>query len=485
VLGAEFECSTLGFRDGERLDSTAVGSMLVRALADLAPSLSGPAGIFLGYGRAYVDCAHFEFALAECASPYELASLFQRFEGLLERTIERVETQNGIRVELADDNHSGLLSDRTPTWGSHENYLVERPPKDLTARMLPFLASRLYAGAGGVLHPGGSFVASVRSRFLRLDVGGSTTEARALFCTSRQEHHVGRRKGLYRCHLIGADGHRSHFNLALQFGATALALKAAMYDARLSEELEAFDRLPAKRGWTGVQKSLGRLTRRNRPIGVDPRAVRIQRVYLAAAERYAASLAELPAWIERTLDDWRRTLAALEREDRDWLAARLDAFAKYELLDAFLAEAGASWSDVAADPALAARVALLEHDYHVFGRGPFAGLEAAELLDHRVGAAVEPGAEAEPFVPDTATRARARARFLAAHRGDPGLVMDWDGVVDLPGLRRRDLSDPFAEEYGPWKPWHEDEDETFLRAILRRPARGPREPPEPPPPDPF
>ena len=48
----------------------------------------------------------------------------------------------------------------------------------------------------------------------------------------------------------------------------------------------------------------------------------------------------------RTLGDWAATLDAYERNDRAWLAERLDAFTKWELFSAALAESGRSWKDL-------------------------------------------------------------------------------------------------------------------------------------------
>ena len=38
------------------------------------------------------------------------------------------------------------------------------------------------------------------------------------------------------------------------------------------------------------------------------------------------------AWMPGTLEAWQATLDAYERGDREWLATRMDAFAKYEIL---------------------------------------------------------------------------------------------------------------------------------------------------------
>lgn|GEM_PF-3615495 len=51
---------------------------------------------------------------------------------------------------------------------------------------------------------------------------------------------MGPKPNCFRYHQILGDGHRNHFNLALQFWATALALKAAIYDKKLPAEIASY-----------------------------------------------------------------------------------------------------------------------------------------------------------------------------------------------------------------------------------------------------
>jgi hypothetical protein len=181
--------------------------------------------------------------------------------------------------------------------------------------------------------------------------------------------------------------------------------------------------------------------------------VKTQRVYLDAARRVSQSLGNVKPWIPRLLQDWSETNFALERLERGWLASRLDTFAKYELYSNVLREAGATWQSLPSNRELFHRLALLEHSYHEFCNpmSLFRRLDAAGLMCHRVGEITEPGSEPEPFVPEVATRARARARFIRDHQHEPGLVMDWSCVHDLRNEQWRKLSNPFAESYGPWQ----------------------------------
>jgi hypothetical protein len=99
-------------------------------------------------------------------------------------------------------------------------------------------------------------------------------------------------------------------------------------------------------------------------------------------------------------------------------------------------------------------LALLDQGYHDFcdPDSLFARLQRGGQLEHRVGPRIEPGSEPEPFVPETGTRARARARFIREHAPGNGLRMDWSCVQDVPGSRLRRLCDPLAADYGPWEP---------------------------------
>ena len=92
---------------------------------------------------------------------------------------------------------------------------------------------------------------------------------------------------------------------------------------------------------------------------------------------------------------------------------------------------------------------LLDHDYHAISEpvSAFSDLDHRGLLNQRVGEAIEPGCEEEPYVPDVGTRARARARFIVEHSGRSDLMMSWDRVMEMRTHRVRTLFDPFAEAY--------------------------------------
>ncbi len=220
--------------------------------------------------------------------PYSNACRF-----LATRAVEQLAAE-GTKLILANNNHSGLLGDGCPVWGDHENYLVEQHPQTFAEQILPFLVTRLYHGAGGVHYPTGNFLAAVRPICMELATGGGTTEMRAIHSTAREEHHMGARPKHFRYHQILGDGHRSHFNLALQFGATALAIKAILFDSKLRSELQRL-RKEFGKSWVATLQQLNVLAAPGQPLGIHPLVLTTQRLYLEAARRYADTLTERAA----------------------------------------------------------------------------------------------------------------------------------------------------------------------------------------------
>lgn len=450
LIGVETECLTAVPRDPASLGE-AIALFLDR-LRHLAPSLRAYGGLFNPYGKVYCDCGHIELATIECDSPYTVPLIMERLEILAAQAVAQMAAQ-GVHFVLANNNHSGLLTRNCPTFGDHENYLVDRHPSAFTEEMLPFLVTRLYGGAGGVCYPSGRFVASVRATRMEAAAGGGTTDARAVHSLSREEHHMGPTPTRYRYHLILGDGHRSHFNWALQLGATALAIKAATTDPQLRREL-ALLRGDFSPDWITTLRQVNVLERAGRPLAIHPLVVRTQRLYLEGARRWAARLDPPPAWIPRLLGDWEQALRAFDQLDRVWLARHLDTFAKYEFYTAVLAEAGLPFHALSRRPSMFRELALLDQSYHEFCNptSVFTQLERAGALDHRVGARIEPGQEAEPYIPEVNTRARARARLIHERQGQSQFIVDWAYILDHSTSRLLRMYDPFAQAMGEWAP---------------------------------
>jgi hypothetical protein len=459
LMSIDAECFTAMPRASGDFGRVANLHALVESIAQEVPSLPAPTGVFTGYGRVYLDCCHVELAAAECASPYEVPVILEQLERLVALAAAHLREQ-GTVVLVGTSTHSGRLGPRAPSWGAHENYLLGKSPAELADRALPFLVTRVFAGAGGIWAPTGEFVAGTRLTALTLDRGGGTTAERAIFSTARQEHLARGRPGIHRCHLILGDGHRSHWSLALQLGATALVLRAIEAEPDRVVPFARREGADQSDFWLAAIRSFNTLAMPGERPAVHPRVLEIQRFYLDLARRFVSRLSDPHPWTGRLLRDWAETLNRLEDGDEDWLAVRLDPWIKRRLFSAWLAQRGASWDQVPRRPDLLDGLALLDQDYHTFA-GPlilFDRLEAAGLIEHRTVEAVAPGGEAEPFVPAVASRARARARFIRTHSGTAGLLMDWAAVFDLTSGRSRRLDDPFATEFGPWRSKQERSD---------------------------
>lgn len=453
LMSTDAECLTAFPRRSSLAERTADLAALLGEVQLLTPCLPGPSGLFTGYGRVYVDGGHLELAAAECASPYEVPVMLEKLQTLGARAAAKLRDR-GVEILLATCTHGGRLLPGTPSWGAHENYLVGTPPERLVDRVLPFLVTRVHAGAGALWAPTGDFLAGARLTALAADTGGGTTDRRALFSTSRQEHHAGGRPGHYRCHLILGDGHRSHFSQLLHLGTTALVLRAV---EALPDRVAPIPRRAGadqSRFWLASAREFNLLAKPGRPLRVSPLSVDVQNFYLDLASDFVARLDNPPDWADRLLGDWSETLSRLRDADEDWLARRLDPWIKHRIFSAWLSERGNCWQDVSGRPDLLDGLALLDGDYHTFSddENLFDRIEDAGLLQHRSSPRIDPGAEAIPFVPRVETRARSRARFILESYMIPGLVMDWSVVEDSGERLRRRLDDPFASSYTPWEP---------------------------------
>ncbi len=398
------------------------------------PAVAGPTGVFTGYGRIYCDCGHVELASAECDDPFELTSMMER----LQRVVVRAATglrESGIQMDLANCNHAGLLCRSSETWGSHGNYLVRCNPGSLADALLPFLATRVYTGAGGIEWPSGNFVASTRALFVATERGGGTIQQRALFSDARNEH-LTRNPAKYgfRLHTISDDGVRSQFSFLLQHAPLLLVAKAMSESPSILKPLP----LPQLRSkprafWLEVYREFNRLAAPGNPPIANPMMVRIQRFYLMLVERYIEQFEEVPAWVGKVLAIWESTLNALERNDLPWLSQRLDPWIKYRVFSEYLAQKELTWSQIAHHRDWMSELALVNQNYHELTSEAsiFAELEANRSIRHRVVQETNPGSEPEPYVPALQSRATARARWISENAGCGDAQADWDQV----GLR--------------------------------------------------
>ncbi len=448
LMSVDTECLT-ALPDTPNADErTRVLTSLLEEVARLVPCLPGPSGVFTGWGRVYDDGGHIELAAVECSSPYEVPHALGSLQRIVATAVNRLR-ERGPRVLLGTCTHGGRLTPSTPSWGAHENYLVGVDPRLLAERALPFLVTRYQAGSGAIWAPTCEYVASARLSALSTDIGGSTRDQRAIFSTARLEHHAGDKPGHYRCHLILGDGHRSQISLALHLGSTALVLRAI---EAMPQGLSPLPRRnwPDPPGfWLAAARELNRLSADGGPPRVHPLAQDVQDFHAEFVERFVDHLEDPPAWSHRFLNDWAETRDRVRKNDVDWLSSRLDPWIKHTLITAWLKDRKATWSDLPRHPDWLDELALLDQEYHVFagGRDLFGNLETLGLLHHQVDQGGPRTTWPESVVPDLATRAKPRARFIQAHSGQHGFIVDWGGVVDLFQRTRHLLGDPFALEF--------------------------------------
>ncbi|MCA9040268.1 MAG: proteasome accessory factor PafA2 family protein [Planctomycetaceae bacterium] len=414
-------------------EKKAIGlSQFLNEIYTLAPALPGPQGFFNPYGRIYIDGSHLEFAAAECGDPFTLVQILEAQQRLMVETANRMR-EVGWSVTLANCNHDGVLKKEAATWGSHGNYLTDEHPTRITERILPFLVTRVYAGAGGVHWPSGDYLSGVRLNFLQRTEGGSTTQERAIHSTARDEPLTSNpaRYG-WRYHTILGDGLRSHFSLLLRFGVTALVLQA------IQAFPDALKSLPVKRDqswkpqfWIRSLRQFNRLRRCDDGLTASKLAIHVQRVYLSLVDRYV-TLADVPPWAKQVVTIWETTLDALERRDHEWLAQRLDPWIKYAVFNYYLDIHGCEWKDLRKNYELAEGLALLNQDYHdlTAEESLFQKLEDSGSLNHRIGEIIPAGEEPLAYVPEFGTRATRRARFIKANAYDERLTVSWEQVVD-------------------------------------------------------
>lgn len=457
LMGMEVECMNLAADtcDPARLSDRC--GELIDEISQHVPSVPGPTGIFTGYGRFYVDHGHLELATVECDNPFTLISVWERMQRVTSRALHELFLR-GRSLELANCNHSGLLTPHAPTWGTHGNYLVTEPPEGLADRLLPFLVSRVFMGSGGLEWPSGQLLASPRAHLLDRERGGGTTRQRAIHSTGRDEPLTSDPERFGdRYHTLLDDGVRSQFSLLLQHGTMSLVLNAVIADPEAIQTLPVSDRNAGRRSfWMQTLKRFNRLAVPGHAPAVDPLVCQIQDVYLAAADRYVSRLRHPPAWMSQLLAIWETTLSALRRNDVTWLGQRLDPWIKHRVFESWLSQRGHHWSQLPGNEAVASALALLNQDYHEFCNSDsvFAQLEASGELKHRVTAAIAPGSEPEPYVPQVNTRGLARARWIQERAGCQEVVADWMRLRDERERMEWSLDDPQCPDLPNAVPFH-------------------------------
>jgi proteasome accessory factor A len=415
VIGLETEYGVTFTLDGRRrLSPDEVARHLFRNVV----SWGRTSNVFLENGaRLYLDVgSHPEYATPECDSPLE-AVVHERagdriLHDLARRTEEvlRSEGQEG-RIRLFRNNTDNAGN----SYGSHENYLVERSGDfaRLTAALLPFLVTRqVFAGAGKLLRGprGAEFVLSQRAEHVWEGVSSATTRSRPLINTRDEPHADAER--FRRLHVIVGDSNMSDYACWLRLATTDLVV-------RMLEEREGFtppelaDPMLAIRD---VSRDLSGLGRVRLASGREPTALDLQELYLTAVERFVTARHPDDDHAKHTLGEWRFVLETL-RTDPSRLSRQLDWVAKLGLLESYRQRHGLPWSDD--------RLALLDLSYHDID--PASGLHHLLVRQGRMQRLVDEEAIVEATEnPPPRTRAALRGRFItAARRAGRDHTVDW------------------------------------------------------------
>ncbi|MDU1464497.1 Pup--protein ligase [Dermabacter sp.] len=385
-------------------------------------------------GRLYLDVgSHPEYATAECDDPWDIVAQERAGERELHALVHEANARlksdgRDARIHLFKNN----ADSQGNSFGSHENYLVERKGEftRLPALLLPFLITRqIVTGAGGVLDGEGGpvFGFSLRADHMWETVSSATTRARPIINTRDEPH--GDPSRYRRLHVISGDSTMSEVSTWLRFAMTFAVLRF-IEDGHAFADFELADPISDIRRIARDLTASEPLQLKNGGVST---ALSIQRAYFSALERTYDDLDP------RMMDTWDRGLRALETGNFSLVNRELDWAIKHELFTTVADRRGLALN--------APEIQRLELAYHDIdpGRGVFYALErrglATSLLsDERI--------EAARRVGPATTRAHLRSRVLTLAR-EKGIdvAVDWTTVrPNTPGALPITLLDPFEVE---------------------------------------
>lgn len=385
-------------------------------------------------GRLYLDVgSHPEYATAECDDPWDIVAQERAGERelhalVLEANARLKSDGRDARIHLFKNN----ADSQGNSFGSHENYLVERKGEftRLPALLLPFLITRqIVTGAGGVLEGEGGpvFGFSLRADHMWETVSSATTRARPIINTRDEPH--GDPSRYRRLHVISGDSTMSEVSTWLRFAMTFAVLRF-IEDGHAFADFELADPISDIRRIARDLTASEPLQLKNGGVST---ALSIQRAYFSALERTYDDLDP------RMMDTWDRGLRALETGNFSLVNRELDWAIKHELFTTVADRRGLALN--------APEIQRLELAYHDIDpdRGVFyalerRGLATSVLSDERI--------EAARRVGPATTRAHLRSRVLTLAR-EKGIdvAVDWTTVrPNTPGALPITLLDPFEVE---------------------------------------
>ncbi|MCT1806767.1 Pup--protein ligase [Dermabacter hominis] len=385
-------------------------------------------------GRLYLDVgSHPEYATAECDDPWDIVAQERAGERELNALVHEANARlksdgRDARIHLFKNN----ADSQGNSFGSHENYLVERKGEftRLPALLLPFLITRqIVTGAGGVLEGEGGpvFGFSLRADHMWETVSSATTRARPIINTRDEPH--GDPSRYRRLHVISGDSTMSEVSTWLRFAMTFAVLRF-IEDGHAFADFELADPISDIRRIARDLTASEPLQLKNGGVST---ALSIQRAYFSALERTYDDLDP------RMMDTWDRGLRALETGNFSLVNRELDWAIKHELFTTVADRRGLALN--------APEIQRLELAYHDIDpdRGVFyalerRGLATSVLSDERI--------EAARRVGPATTRAHLRSRVLTLAR-EKGIdvAVDWTTVrPNTPGALPITLLDPFEVE---------------------------------------
>ncbi len=330
------------------------GVEYLRPLSEAESRLSRASSIVLANGaRFYVDHAHPEYSSPETASAKD-AVLWDRagdevarramawYPTFEERT--RISASAPESLVFVKNNVDG----KGATYGSHENYLVERGADldDLIRFMIPFLVTRpIFCGAGRVglgqrsELPG--FQISQRADYVENDIGLETTFNRPIFNTRDEphaNHHYWRR-----IHVIGGDANQFDISTFLRLGTTALLLRVLERGTDMS--WDTLDMLNPIEAAALVSRDLTLSNPLPMRSGQAWSALEIQRRYFELViEGIARHELELSDDEQMVLDRWNSVLTRMSK-DMFSVSREVEWVAKLLLLERQRQRLDTNWSD--------------------------------------------------------------------------------------------------------------------------------------------
>ncbi|MDO5661364.1 MAG: Pup--protein ligase [Brachybacterium sp.] len=439
IGGLETEFGLLCVRaDGTRaLEPEQAARELFRPVVAMGRS----SNVFLeNAGRLYLDVgSHPEYATAECDDWWEVVAQDLAGERILADLARQANEEFAAQgqdavIHLFKNN----LDSAGNSYGSHENYLVDRRGEftRLPQLLLPFLITRqIVTGAGGVVSPADGhgdeeprFVFSRRSDHMWEAVSSATTRTRPIINTRDEPH--GDPTRFRRLHVIVGDSTMSEVSTHLRFATTDLVLRL-IESGRAIRSLELAAPITAIRA---IARDLTGTEQMDLVGGGTASALDIQQHYLDAVSALAESDDE-----RETLETWQRALDAVRTQDLTWASTTLDWAIKKRLMDQVAARHDLPLDDP--------RIQRLEYALHDIDpqRGVFRTLQ-------RRGAAPrilpEERIERARTTAPTTTRAHLRGQVVRAARAH-GVdhVVDWTTMrLVRQGAMPVQVMDPFATE---------------------------------------